>query len=199
MIAINKTLLPGCTGEGCSGETGTCTDSPIHRGNAENRAPTTRSHRRAVALNRWLTRGPIGYRGGINLYGYVNSSPVGNVDAGGLVDWGGTTSKDPNAAETGPIPGAWKWKRFNGSTWEGERGVVQNLGTVVTNGMNPSEYHLLKIIMEIMKSIPVGASILDSVNHQLGITDFSDVRWRYRITAAGPNISRCASLAPLGR
>jgi RHS repeat-associated protein len=34
-------------------------------------------------LGRWLTRDPIGYRGGINLYGYVNSSPVGNVDAEG--------------------------------------------------------------------------------------------------------------------
>ena len=30
------------------------------------------------------TRDPIGYRGGINLYGYVNSSPVGNVDAKGM-------------------------------------------------------------------------------------------------------------------
>jgi RHS repeat-associated protein len=35
-------------------------------------------------LGRWLTRDPIGYRGGINLYCYVNSSPVGNVDAEGL-------------------------------------------------------------------------------------------------------------------
>ncbi len=35
-------------------------------------------------LGRWLTRDPIGYQGGINLYGYVNSSPVGNVDARGL-------------------------------------------------------------------------------------------------------------------
>jgi RHS repeat-associated protein len=35
-------------------------------------------------LGRWLTRDPIGYRGGINLYGYVDSSPVGNVDAEGL-------------------------------------------------------------------------------------------------------------------
>jgi RHS repeat-associated protein len=34
-------------------------------------------------LGRWLTRDPIGYRGGINLYGYVDSSPVGNVDPSG--------------------------------------------------------------------------------------------------------------------
>ena len=81
MVAINEILLPGCTGEGCGGETGTCTDSRVHRRNAENRAPATRNHLRAVAFGRWLTRDPIGYQGGINLYGYVNSSPVGSVDA----------------------------------------------------------------------------------------------------------------------
>ncbi len=35
-------------------------------------------------LGRWLTRDPIGYQGGINLYAYVQSSPVGNVDGEGL-------------------------------------------------------------------------------------------------------------------
>lgn len=34
-------------------------------------------------LGRWLQRDPVGYSGGINLYGYVGSSPVGNVDAWG--------------------------------------------------------------------------------------------------------------------
>ena len=36
------------------------------------------------ALGRWIGRDPIGYEGGINLYGYVGSSPVGAVDASGL-------------------------------------------------------------------------------------------------------------------
>ncbi len=90
MVAINKILLPECTSEGCGGETGVRTDSRAHRRNAENRVPATRNRRSTVALNRWLTRDPIGYRGGINLYGYVNSSPVGNVDAGGVAkDLGG--------------------------------------------------------------------------------------------------------------
>ncbi len=112
MVAINKILLPERNGEGCGGETDICTDSRVHRRNAENRAPATRSHREAQplvdnlyqgmtldavtglyyernrdyspTLGRWLTRDPIGYQGGINLYGYVNSSPVGNVDAEGL-------------------------------------------------------------------------------------------------------------------
>ncbi len=34
-------------------------------------------------LGRRLTRDPIGYQGGINLYGYVDSSPVGLLDSSG--------------------------------------------------------------------------------------------------------------------
>ncbi len=34
-------------------------------------------------LGRWLTRDPIGYRGGINPYEYVASGPMGNADASG--------------------------------------------------------------------------------------------------------------------
>ena len=35
------------------------------------------------ALGGWLTRDPIGYSGGINLYGYVESAPVGLADSRG--------------------------------------------------------------------------------------------------------------------
>ena len=111
MVAINKILPPECTGEGCGGETGTCTDSPIHRGNAENRAPTTRNHRQAQplvnnlyqgmtldavtglyyernrdyspSLGRWMEQDPAQYINGASTYQFVNSSPVGNVDASG--------------------------------------------------------------------------------------------------------------------
>ena len=38
-------------------------------------------------LGRWIQRDPIGYSGGINLYGYVESGPAGMVDA-----WGGCPS-----------------------------------------------------------------------------------------------------------
>ena len=34
-------------------------------------------------LGRWIQRDPIEYEGGINLYGYVGSSPVGNLDPSG--------------------------------------------------------------------------------------------------------------------
>ena len=36
-------------------------------------------------LGRWISRDPIGYEDGMNLYEYVGSSPVGHVDPSGLV------------------------------------------------------------------------------------------------------------------
>ncbi len=39
-------------------------------------------------LGRWIQRDPIGYAGGINLYGYVESSPAGLVDPSGRVTSG---------------------------------------------------------------------------------------------------------------
>ena len=97
MVATNKILLSECTDERCGGETDICTDSRVHHRNAENRAPVTRNHRGAPILGRWPTRNPIGYRGGINLYGYVDSSPVGNVDGTGT-KW--TITRDGKARAT---------------------------------------------------------------------------------------------------
>jgi RHS repeat-associated protein len=36
------------------------------------------------ATGRWLTRDPIGYNGGVNLYGYVGGDPVNGSDSWGL-------------------------------------------------------------------------------------------------------------------
>ena len=36
-------------------------------------------------LGRWLTRDPIGYQGGVNLYEYVGGDPAGNMDPAGAV------------------------------------------------------------------------------------------------------------------
>ena len=54
-----------------------------HR-NTHDRAPVTRNHRSAPILGRWLTRDPIEYQGGINLYGYLGGM------ATALIDWRGT-------------------------------------------------------------------------------------------------------------
>jgi hypothetical protein len=94
MVAINEILLPEYTGEGCGGEIGTCPDSRVHRRNAENRAPATRNHRSAPILGRWMEQDPAQYINGANTYQFVDSSPVGNVDAVGLVTF-------PNNSEKG--------------------------------------------------------------------------------------------------
>ncbi len=55
-----------------------------YRYDAETQNYYVRNRYYLPTLGRWLTRDPIGYQGGINLYEYVQSSPVGNVDAEGL-------------------------------------------------------------------------------------------------------------------
>ena len=57
MVAINKILLPECTGEGCGGETGTCPDSRVHHRSAESRVPTTPSRCRTQPLVNNLYQG----------------------------------------------------------------------------------------------------------------------------------------------
>ncbi len=84
MVAINEILLPECTGEECGGDNDICTNSRVHRGNAENRAPITRNHRSAPILGDWMEQDPAQYINGANTYQFVDSSPVGNVDAEGL-------------------------------------------------------------------------------------------------------------------
>jgi RHS repeat-associated protein len=52
----------------------------------------------APALGRWLTRDPIGVKGGTNLYAYVASSPVGKVDAWGEIWIDGSNLSPPSPA-----------------------------------------------------------------------------------------------------
>jgi hypothetical protein len=87
MVAINEILLPGCTGEGCGGDSDICMASRVHHRNAENRAPVTRNHRSAPILGRWMEQDPLQYINGANAYEFVDSSPVGNVDATGESWW----------------------------------------------------------------------------------------------------------------
>ncbi len=56
-----------------------------YNADAETQNYYVRNRYYAAHLGRWLTRDPIGYQGGINLYEYVQSSPVGNVDGEGLL------------------------------------------------------------------------------------------------------------------
>jgi RHS repeat-associated protein len=54
------------------------------------------------ATGRFITRDPIGYDGGINLYGYVGNNPVDNIDPSGLEDVG--EPDDPWANPVEPAP-----------------------------------------------------------------------------------------------
>ncbi len=60
-----------------------------YRYDAETQNYYVRNRYYLPTLGRWLTRDPIGYQGGINLYAYVASSPVGNVDPAGLASSSG--------------------------------------------------------------------------------------------------------------
>ncbi len=97
MVAINEILLPECTGGECGGESGICTDRRVHRRNAENRAPVTGNHCGAPNLGRWMEQDPAQYINGANTYQFVDSSPVGNVDAEGT-KW--TITRDGKARAT---------------------------------------------------------------------------------------------------
>ena len=83
MVAINEILLRECTGEECGGDNNICTDSRVHHRSAENRAPVTRNRRSVPSLGRWMGQYPARYINGANTYQFVDSSPVGMVDAWG--------------------------------------------------------------------------------------------------------------------
>jgi RHS repeat-associated protein len=62
---------------------------------------------------RFLNRDPIGYSGGVNLYGYVGNSPVGGVDPLGLVGYPVGASGWPSASA-----GSTTYSDWNPFTWD---------------------------------------------------------------------------------
>ncbi len=71
-----------------------------HRFDAETQLYYVRNRTYNAVLGRWIQRDPIGYSGGINLYGYVESSPAGKVDPLGY----GAMPLPVPAPYTGPNP-----------------------------------------------------------------------------------------------
>jgi len=65
----------------------------------------------AAGLGRWVNRDPIGYRGGMNLYGYVSGRPLIGLDSLGLADcytdqWGRIICPDDYPpSPPAPVPG----------------------------------------------------------------------------------------------
>ena len=105
MVAIDEILLRERTGEECGGDSDTCTGSRVHHHNAENRAPVTRNHRSAPILGRRMEQDPAQYINGANTYQFVDSSPVGNVDASGK-ESGETARSVGGALLTPVVPGS---------------------------------------------------------------------------------------------
>jgi RHS repeat-associated protein len=56
-------------------------------------------------VGRWLSRDPIGERGGFNLYAYVQGNPVGLTDPLGLTDWAPLEQAVGQAAVTEAVGG----------------------------------------------------------------------------------------------
>ncbi len=85
-----------------------------YRYDAETENYYVRNRYYSPTLGRWITRDPIGYEGGINLYGYVESSPAGEVDLSGL--GGPTAAIPPGYLRNGnpPVPPAPPRKNYSG-------------------------------------------------------------------------------------
>ena len=100
MVACSETLTAERKGKKLCARCELYLENCGYRYNAETENYYVRNRYYSPPLGRWLTRDPIGYRGGINLYGYVNSSPVGNVDAEGLATYTlgtGVEAASPNS------------------------------------------------------------------------------------------------------
>jgi RHS repeat-associated protein len=77
------------------------------------------------STGRWLTRDPISYRGGVNLYGYVGNDPGNRVDPSGFasesanpIDWDGDDWTDiANSTDTWGNNEIWRDYHVRWWTW----------------------------------------------------------------------------------
>jgi RHS repeat-associated protein len=113
-----------------------------YRYDAETENYYVRNRYYSPTLGRWLTRDPIGYQGGINLYGYVDSSPVGNVDAEGLSEAGDVNDLLRQGIQwiregdtyAGNMMIAFAYQAFNGNAYDAFQGIYQEI-------LKSSRYH----------------------------------------------------------
>ncbi|MEG4917668.1 RHS repeat-associated core domain-containing protein [Microcoleus sp. B7-D4] len=103
------------------------------------------------SVGRWLTRDPIGFTGGINLFGYCGSRPVGFIDRDGLVafqigigagagiGFGGDIEAgiyfDTETGDFGPYGSVGGW---NGASAEGDVSLCVGMQQKLNYGANGS-------------------------------------------------------------
>ncbi|MGC8561465.1 MAG: RHS repeat-associated core domain-containing protein, partial [Phycisphaerae bacterium] len=124
-------------------------------------------------LGRWTSQDPLGYINGANTYQFVDSSPVGNVDAAGLYKLPGVQA--PVLVRTG------KKHAMSGGRYYVNYYYAQDLGVVVTSGESPRHLLLFKLTEEILHGLTklsgIGGIIAKIAN---SITDNGDytIPWK---------------------
>lgn len=94
------------------------------------------------STGRWVTRDPIGYAGGANLYGYCGGGPVGAADPTGLwkaVVIVGATNWGEGITARAAILAMMRWLRRQGATGKIEL-LVQPSEAEVVNFLSSEEY-----------------------------------------------------------
>jgi len=122
---------------------------------------------------RWLTRDPLGYAGGVNLYAYCGNNPIGNADPVGLYDLSGildTGLMGGSVADLGTIMGEADSGCASGlDVAKAGLGVVLNVGLLVMPG--GEEVKTLEGVSKAAHALrnaePIGSALKSDLIHRV--------------------------------